>query len=102
MTSAEFAACNVPGKSSHWSGPRIAGLLQYCGGGLLLSSPLLTAVSTLTVVTAETASKQLRAVKSPLECQAVSPGRAPPSSFLSSSDKLRFGSCKLLMFTTVE
>ena len=55
MTSAEFAACNVPGKTSHWSGWRVAGLS---------TAVVVPAVSPLTVVTAETASKQLRAVKS--------------------------------------
>ena len=53
MTSAELPI-HQPGKSPDWSSRGVPGC---CGGGLSLLSPL-------TVVTAESASKQLRAVKS--------------------------------------
>ena len=74
MTSAEFAACDDSTARQKFSlvrGTSLAGLF-HCGGGLPSLSPL-------TVVTAETASKQLRAVKSHWNVR--QPGRAPPPAF---------------------
>ena len=58
-------------------------------------------LSPLTVVTAESAQNSWE-LSSPTGMSGSQARPGSPSSFLSVSDKLRFGSCKLLMFATVE